>query len=89
MEKLKDERKKAFLLQMLEEKIKKLKEENEFVELALSYSILTDLCLIKASKSEDEAMEWKKKAEGYKQLENDTLLKLDEDTLLKLKENKD
>jgi len=73
-------------IQRLEKRIKKLKQENEYGELSLSYSILSDLCRAKAAlllEDEDEIdMEevnnWKMKSEHYKRLEKDALLKLDE-----------
>ncbi|MGQ4875814.1 MAG: hypothetical protein ACP6IY_17250 [Promethearchaeia archaeon] len=72
-------------LQRLEKRIKKLEEEKEYGELALSYSILSDLCKVKAAQLlEDEdnidlekAEQWKLKAEKYKRLEKDALLKLE------------
>jgi len=75
-------------LQRLEKRIQKLKEENEWGELALSYSILSDLCKTKAAillEEEDvnleEVNDWKVKGEHYKKLEKDTLLKLETDEL--------
>jgi hypothetical protein len=66
----------------------KLKKENEWGELALSYSILSDLCKTKAAilldednVDLDEVNDWKTKAEKYKQLEKDALLKLETDEL--------
>ncbi len=66
----------------LEAKIKKLKEQNDLGELALNYSILADLCKVKASEvleggiKLEEIKDWKKKADKYKQLKNETLSKL-------------
>ena len=75
-------------LQRLEKRIVRLKEENEWGELALSYSILSDICRTKAAlllEEEDVDMEevnnWKVKAEEYKQLEKDTILKLETEEL--------
>ena len=75
-------------LQRLERRIEKLKKENELGELALSYSILSDLCRTKASlllEEEDVDLEqvdnWKLRAEKYKKLEKDTILKLDSEEL--------
>lgn len=75
-------------LQRLEKRIHKLKEDNEWGELALSYSILSGLCKTKAAlllEEDDINMEdvndWKLKAEQYKRLEKDALLKLETDEL--------
>ncbi|MFX1601570.1 MAG: hypothetical protein ACFFB6_13325 [Promethearchaeota archaeon] len=75
-------------LQRLERRITKLKEDNEWGELALSYSILSDLCKTKAAilleeddVNLDEVNNWKTRAEKYKQLEKDTILKLDSEEL--------
>ncbi|MHA1803744.1 MAG: hypothetical protein ACTSU4_04340 [Promethearchaeota archaeon] len=75
-------------LMRLEKRIKKLKEEGEWGELALSYSILSDLCRTKAAlllEEEDVDMEvvneWKMRAEKYKKLEKDALLNLDSEEL--------
>jgi transcription elongation factor Elf1 len=75
-------------LQRLERRIVRLKEDNEWGELALSYSILSDLCRSKAAilLEEDnvnleEVDNWKIRAEKYKQLEKDALLKLDTEEL--------
>lgn len=72
-------------LSRLEKRIVKLKQDNELGELALCYSILSDICKAKASLlMEDEEninMEqveaWKIKAERYKNLEKDAIQKLD------------
>ncbi len=72
-------------LQRLEKRIEKLKKKNEWGELALSYSILTDICRFKeveALEDEDnvdlnEVNKWKIRAEEYKRLEKDALLNLD------------
>jgi len=70
-------------VQQLEEKIQKLKAENELEEFVLSCSILSDLCKAKASiLLEEENVNWnevkdlKIKSGKYKQLEKETLLKL-------------
>jgi transcription elongation factor Elf1 len=75
-------------LQRLERRIVKLKEKNEWGELALSYSILSDLCRVKAAillEEDDVNLEevdnWKIRAEKYKKLEKNALLKLDTDEL--------
>ncbi len=75
-------------LQRLERRIVKLKDENEWGELALSYSILSDLCKTKAgilleedNVNLEEVDTWKTRAEKYKQLEKDALLKLDTEEL--------
>jgi transcription elongation factor Elf1 len=72
-------------LQRLEKRISKLKKENEWGELALSYSILSDICRAKAAAALDEeegdklemATQWRTKSEEYKQLEKGALLQLD------------
>ncbi|MBY9010805.1 MAG: hypothetical protein KGD70_00360 [Candidatus Lokiarchaeota archaeon] len=72
-------------LQRLEKRIEKLKKKNEWGELALSFSILTDICKAKAAEALedednvnlDEVNKWKIKAEEYKRLEKDALLQLD------------
>ena len=75
-------------LQRLEKRIQKLKDENEYGELALSYSILSDLCKVKAGilleeedVNLDEVNEWKMRNEHYKNLEKEALLKLETDEL--------
>lgn len=75
-------------LQRLEKRIQKLKIDNEWGELALSYSILSDLCKVKAGilLEEDEVdlddvNNWKMKFEDFKRLEKDALLKLDSEEL--------
>lgn len=75
-------------LQRLEKRIVKLKKENEWGELALSYSIVSDLCRTKAvilleedNVNLDDVNDWKERAEKYKQLEKDALLKLDTEEL--------
>jgi len=72
----------------LEKRVAKLKEKGEWGELALAYSILSDLCRIKAAIlleedniDMDKVNDWKMKAEQYKKLEKDTLLKLDTEEL--------
>jgi len=71
-------------LQRLEKRISKLKQEGEWGELALSYSILSDICRAKAAEALDEdeadideANKWKLKSEQYKRLEKDALIQLD------------
>lgn len=71
-------------IQRLEKRIPKLMKENEYGELALSYAILADICRAKAYlllEEEDLDMEkvdeWKIRAEKYKRLEKDAVLKLD------------
>ena len=71
-------------LQRLEKRIGKLKREGEWGELALSYSILSDICRAKAAEALDadeadidEADRWKLKSEQYKRLEKDALIQLD------------
>jgi transcription elongation factor Elf1 len=75
-------------LQRLEKRVEKLKEEGEWGELALSYSILSDLCRVKVALlleednvNMEEVNDWKIKAEHYKRLEKDALLKLDSEEL--------
>ena len=71
--------------QRLEKRVEKLKKKNEWGELALSYSILTDICKAKAAEALededkvniDEVNKWKMKAEEYKRLEKNALLQLD------------
>lgn len=72
----------------LEKRVAKLKKDGEWGELALAYSILSDLCRVKAVLLLDEddvdmekINDWKLKAEQYKKLEKDTLLKLDTEEL--------
>jgi transcription elongation factor Elf1 len=72
-------------LQRLEKRVSKLKEDNEWGELSLAYSIISDICRAKAAEAlEDEnevdmeeVNKWKLKAEEYKQLEKNALLQLD------------
>ena len=72
-------------LQRLEKRIEKLKRENEWGELVLSYSILSDICKFKAAEvlededntDLDEVDKWKIRAEEYKRLEKNALLQLD------------
>jgi len=75
-------------LQRLEKRIFKLKAANEWGELALSYSILSDLCKVKAGilleeddVDLDEVNNWKIRAEEFKRLEKDAVLKLDSEEL--------
>ena len=72
-------------LQRLEKRILKLKEKSEWGELALSYSILSDICRAKAAEALEEddddkleiANHWRTKSEEYKRLEKDAVLQLD------------
>lgn len=72
-------------LQRLEKRISKLKKGNEWGELALSYSILSDICRAKEAIALDEedddklenANQWRTKSEEYKRLEKGALLQLD------------
>jgi len=72
-------------IQRLEKRTEKLIEENEWGELALSYSILSDLCKAKAAEAleddenVDEAVvnKWRIRAEEYKRKEKDALIQLD------------
>ncbi|MHA1477524.1 MAG: hypothetical protein ACTSPU_04925 [Promethearchaeota archaeon] len=72
-------------LQRLEKRIGKFKRKNQWGELVLCYSILSDLCKVKASEALedednvnlDEVNKWKIKAEEYKRLEKGALLQLD------------
>jgi len=75
-------------LQRLEKRIIKFKEDNALGELALAYSILSDLCRVKAAIlldeetiDMDEVNSWKMKAEEYKRLEKNTILKLNTEEL--------
>ena len=75
-------------IQRLERRIKKLKEDHEWGEISFAYSILSDLCKIKAALlleeedvNLDEVNDWKIKSEEYKRLEKDTILKLDTEEL--------
>jgi len=75
-------------LQRLERRIKKLKEDHEWREIPFAYSILSDLCKIKAGilleeedVNLDEVNDWKMKAEEYKKLEKDAILNLDTEEL--------
>ncbi len=72
-------------LQRLEKRVEKLKPKNEWGELVLVYSILSDICKYKAAEALDDedgvnldvVNKWKMKAEEYKRLEKDALLQLD------------
>ncbi|MHA1195370.1 MAG: hypothetical protein ACTSRH_04585 [Promethearchaeota archaeon] len=71
-------------LQRLEKRIKKLIEDEEWGELALSYSILSDICkaketeaLEKENADIEEANKWRLKAEEYRKLEKEALKELD------------
>ncbi|MBY8981593.1 MAG: hypothetical protein KGD57_01480, partial [Candidatus Lokiarchaeota archaeon] len=76
-------------LQRLEKGILKLKENNEWGELALTYSLLSNLCRIKAAQlledeeniDMEEINDWKIKSEKYKRLEKDVILKLETEEL--------
>ena len=75
-------------LQRLEKRIKRLVKDQEWGELALAYSILSDLCKVKAAVlleeddvNLDEVNDWKMKSEEYKRLEKNTILKLDTEEL--------
>jgi transcription elongation factor Elf1 len=71
--------------QRLDKRIEKLKKKNEWGELALSYSILNDICRFKEVEALedkdnvdlDEVNKWKIRAEEYIRLEKDALLQLD------------
>ena len=72
----------------LEKRIVSLKEDNEWGDIILSYSILSDLCKTKAAilleednVNLDEVNNWKTRSEKYKQLEKDALLKRDTEEL--------
>lgn len=72
----------------LEKRIVSLKEDNEWGDIILSYSILSDLCKTKAAilleednVNLDEVDNWKIRSEKYKQLEKDALLKRDTEEL--------
>ncbi|MHA1191539.1 MAG: transcription elongation factor 1 family protein [Promethearchaeota archaeon] len=73
-------------LQRLERRIPKLKKGDEWGELALSYSILSDICRAKAVEAleeegegdkEENANRWRMKSEEYKRHEKEALLQLD------------
>ena len=76
-------------LQRLEKRIEKLKKENEWGDIALCYSILSDISKFKAAEAlEDEdntdmeaATEWRMKVEDYKRKEKDALLKMEAEEL--------
>jgi len=76
-------------LQRLEKRVKKLKEKEEWGEIAFAYSILSDLSKVKAAElldeeediDMDEVNEWKQRAEKYKRLEKDALLNLETEEL--------
>ncbi|KKN42330.1 hypothetical protein LCGC14_0714490, partial [marine sediment metagenome] len=75
-------------IQRLEKRILKLKQENQLGELALAYSILSDLCKVKAGilLEEDDVdldvvNDWKMKSEEYKDLEKNTIVQLDAEEL--------
>jgi len=76
-------------LQRLEKRVEKLKKDNEWGELALAYSILSDICKFKAAEAlEDEdnidmdvVNNWKLKSEEYKRKEKDALLNMESEEL--------
>lgn len=76
-------------LQRLEKRIEKLIKDKEYGELALCYSILSDICKAKAAEAlenednidMDEVNNWKIRAEEYKRKEKDALIKLETDEL--------
>ena len=72
----------------IEKRVKKFRVENKWGEVALSYSILSDLCKVKAAilldeddVDLDEVNNWKMKAEEFKRIEKDALIKLDTEEL--------
>ena len=73
----------------LEKRVEKLLKDKEYGELALSFSILSDICKAKAAEALedednadiDEAHKWKIRAEEYKRKEKDALLKLGSEEL--------
>ena len=72
----------------IEKRVKKFIVENKWGEVALSYSILSDLCKVKAAilldeddVDLDEVNSWKMKAEEFKRIEKDALIKLDTEEL--------
>ncbi|MFW9897749.1 MAG: transcription elongation factor 1 family protein [Candidatus Thorarchaeota archaeon] len=76
-------------LQRLEKRVEKLLKDKEYGELALSFSILSDICKAKAAEALedednadiDEAQKWKMRAEEYNRKEKDALLKLESEEL--------
>lgn len=76
-------------LQRLKKRVERLKKENEWGDIALCYSILSDICKVKAAEAleDDENIdmekvnEWKMKAEDYGRKEKDALLKLESSEL--------
>lgn len=76
-------------LQRLEKRIKKLKIDNELGELALCYSILSDICKAKAAilmedednLNMDDVNDWNTKANHYKTLEKEMISRLDSEEL--------
>ena len=72
-------------LQRLEKRVEKLKKDNEWGELALSYAILSDICRAKAAEELDseegvdmeEVERWKLNAEKFKTLEKEAIRQLD------------
>jgi len=69
----------------LEKRVAKLKNKQEWADLAFCYSVLSDICRFKAAESLedeenvdiDEANKWKIRAEEYKRKEKDALLTLE------------
>ncbi|MFX1442486.1 MAG: hypothetical protein ACFFHV_03640, partial [Promethearchaeota archaeon] len=69
----------------LEKRIEKLRNDQEWGDLAFCYSVLSDICRAKAAESLedeenvdiDEANKWKVRAEEYKRKEKDALLNLE------------
>ncbi len=76
-------------LQRLEKRIIKLKIDNELGELALCYSILSDLSKVKAALlmededniNMDDVNDWNMKSSHYKSLEKETISRLDAEEL--------
>jgi len=72
-------------MQRLERRVDKLRKDNEWGELVLCYSILSDLCRVKAAElledeenvNIDDVNKWKLKAEEFKKMEKDALLHLE------------
>ncbi|MBD3194693.1 MAG: hypothetical protein GF317_06545 [Candidatus Lokiarchaeota archaeon] len=75
-------------LQRLERRVVKLKRKENWGELAFAFSIMSDLCKVKAAQlleeeevDMEEINEWKLKSEKYKRLEKDALLTLETEEL--------
>jgi transcription elongation factor Elf1 len=71
-------------LSRLQRRVDKLKRKQEWGELAFAYSIMADLCKVKAAQllEEDdidmeEVQDWKMKSKEYKRKEKNALLELD------------